>query len=58
LQVSEQKRLGLIASPLCENLTSHSGFSQTVSESCGKAISTACTVSIINDQRFSVRLLV
>ena len=58
LHSSQQNLLGLIANPVCWNLTSHSGFSQTVSESNEDAISTACTVSIINDQRLPVRLLV
>jgi len=54
LHSSQQNRLGLIANPVCWNLTSHSGFSQTISESNEDAIPTACTVSIINDQRFGV----
>src|SRR5215813_8886320 len=54
----EQKRFGLIVNPVCGNLTSHSGFSQTVSESFEKAIPTACTVSIINDRRSCVVFLV
>src|SRR4029450_3256142 len=58
LHSSQQNRLGLIANPVCWNLTSHSGFSQTISESNEDAIPTACTVSIINDQRLPVRLLV
>src|SRR5262249_14176635 len=50
LHLSQQNRLGLIAMPVCKNRTSHSGFSQTISESFSEGISTACTVSKFNDR--------